>query len=151
MRAPRLRAVFSSKNTRNTNMTDTCTLPHHADHAHQHGANCGHTAIKHDGHVDYLHAVSYTHLDVYKRQTSPTPNIFPPKKKTAIPSRGRTSPSKARRKASRSTTPSPSTCTASSRTKAPSNRRKSPSTTPVSYTHLVSRIQPICWKGNSAK
>lgn len=24
-------------------------------HAHQHGANCGHTAVTHDGHTDYLH------------------------------------------------------------------------------------------------
>lgn len=31
------------------------TCQAHADHAHQHGANCGHTAIKHDDHVDYLH------------------------------------------------------------------------------------------------
>jgi len=27
----------------------------HTDHAHVHGADCGHTAIKHDDHVDYLH------------------------------------------------------------------------------------------------
>src|SRR5438477_55743 len=27
----------------------------HADHAHRHGPGCGHTAVKHDGHVDYLH------------------------------------------------------------------------------------------------
>lgn len=25
-----------------------------AGQAHQHGPNCGHTAIRHDGHVDYL-------------------------------------------------------------------------------------------------
>lgn len=31
------------------------TCQAHADHAHQHGANCGHTAIKHEDHVDYLH------------------------------------------------------------------------------------------------
>ena len=31
----------------------TCTEAHHLDHAHQHGPNCGHTAIRHDGHVDY--------------------------------------------------------------------------------------------------
>src|SRR5690349_1791721 len=24
-------------------------------HNHQHGAGCGHTAVKHDDHVDYLH------------------------------------------------------------------------------------------------
>jgi hypothetical protein len=28
---------------------------HHADHTHQHGPGCGHTAVQHDGHTDYLH------------------------------------------------------------------------------------------------
>ena len=32
-----------------------CKLPHHAHHDHTHGPGCGHTAIRHDGHVDYLH------------------------------------------------------------------------------------------------
>jgi hypothetical protein len=32
-------------------MSDTV----HANHPHQHGSNCGHTAIEHQGHVDYLH------------------------------------------------------------------------------------------------
>lgn len=27
----------------------------HANHSHQHGPQCGHTAIEHGGHVDYLH------------------------------------------------------------------------------------------------
>ncbi len=27
----------------------------HENHPHQHGADCGHTAIQHDDHVDYLH------------------------------------------------------------------------------------------------
>lgn len=27
----------------------------HANHPHEHGPNCGHTAIDHEGHVDYLH------------------------------------------------------------------------------------------------
>lgn len=27
----------------------------HKGHDHQHGADCGHTGIKHQGHVDYLH------------------------------------------------------------------------------------------------
>lgn len=27
----------------------------HENHPHQHGQNCGHTAIEHDGHTDYLH------------------------------------------------------------------------------------------------
>ena len=33
----------------------TCTATHHANHDHQHGPNCGHTAVLHDGHTDYLH------------------------------------------------------------------------------------------------
>jgi hypothetical protein len=27
----------------------------HGAHEHVHGANCGHTRLRHDGHVDYLH------------------------------------------------------------------------------------------------
>lgn len=27
----------------------------HHDHSHQHGAACGHTAVQHGDHVDYLH------------------------------------------------------------------------------------------------
>ena len=27
----------------------------HANHTHKHGAGCGHMALKHDGHTDYLH------------------------------------------------------------------------------------------------
>ncbi len=27
----------------------------HENHPHKHGTNCGHTAIEHQGHVDYLH------------------------------------------------------------------------------------------------
>ena len=31
-------------------------MPHtHDDHTHQHEAGCGHTAVKHGDHVDYLH------------------------------------------------------------------------------------------------
>ena len=29
--------------------------PGKAGHQHQHGPGCGHTAIRHEGHVDYLH------------------------------------------------------------------------------------------------
>jgi hypothetical protein len=32
----------------------------HANHNHQHGENCGHVAIKHHDHVDYLHDGTYT-------------------------------------------------------------------------------------------
>lgn len=28
---------------------------HHGDHPHRHGPDCGHTAIRHGDHVDYLH------------------------------------------------------------------------------------------------
>jgi hypothetical protein len=32
------------------------TMPgHHEGHSHQHGPNCGHKAVRHNGHVDYLH------------------------------------------------------------------------------------------------
>jgi hypothetical protein len=30
-------------------------MPAHADHPHQHGPGCGHVAIRHGDHVDYLH------------------------------------------------------------------------------------------------
>lgn len=33
----------------------TCNAQHHPDHSHQHGSHCGHTAIKHGDHIDYLH------------------------------------------------------------------------------------------------
>jgi hypothetical protein len=32
-----------------------CTAPHHANHDHAHGPGCGHTAVRHGDHVDYLH------------------------------------------------------------------------------------------------
>ncbi|MFT4102860.1 MAG: hypothetical protein QM674_17860 [Burkholderiaceae bacterium] len=32
-----------------------CNLPHHDNHDHQHGPHCGHVAVKHGDHVDYLH------------------------------------------------------------------------------------------------
>lgn len=31
----------------------TCTV--HAEHTHVHGPDCGHEAVPHDDHVDYLH------------------------------------------------------------------------------------------------
>jgi len=32
------------------------STPHtHAEHEHQHGPGCGHTAVTHEGHTDYLH------------------------------------------------------------------------------------------------
>jgi hypothetical protein len=35
---------------------------HHANHDHEHGASCGHTAVKHAGHVDYLHDGHLHHM-----------------------------------------------------------------------------------------
>ncbi len=30
-------------------------MDHHHDHTHKHGKACGHTAVEHGDHVDYLH------------------------------------------------------------------------------------------------
>jgi hypothetical protein len=43
-------------------MSTPCNEPHHADHDHQHGPNCAHTAIKHGDHVDYLHDGHLHHM-----------------------------------------------------------------------------------------
>lgn len=32
-----------------------CNQPHHTDHQHRHGPNCGHVAVRHGDHIDYLH------------------------------------------------------------------------------------------------
>ena len=32
----------------------TCAEKHHPNHTHKHGPNCGHPAVRHDGHIDYL-------------------------------------------------------------------------------------------------
>ena len=32
-----------------------CSAQTHPDHAHRHGPGCGHPAIRHNDHVDYLH------------------------------------------------------------------------------------------------
>ena len=34
----------------------------HSDHPHKHGPNCGHKAVKHGNHVDYLHDGHYHHV-----------------------------------------------------------------------------------------
>ncbi|AWW75096.1 hypothetical protein CD351_11725 [Erythrobacter sp. KY5] len=50
----------------------------HADHSdHAHGADCGHDAIEHDGHVDYLHDMHLhhkhsDHVDEHKIAVSST-------------------------------------------------------------------------------
>jgi len=33
----------------------TCSAPNHPDHAHQDGPRCGHSAVRHGDHTDYLH------------------------------------------------------------------------------------------------
>ena len=33
----------------------TCSESHHANHAHTHRSGCGHTAVRHGDHIDYLH------------------------------------------------------------------------------------------------
>ena len=33
----------------------TCSESRHANHAHTHRSGCGHTAVRHGDHVDYLH------------------------------------------------------------------------------------------------
>ena len=33
----------------------TCSNPKHDHHTHKHGPGCGHVAVKHGDHVDYLH------------------------------------------------------------------------------------------------
>lgn len=44
------------------------TAPEHKGHAdHTHGPGCGHTAIKHDDHTDYLHNGDLHHLDPSKK------------------------------------------------------------------------------------
>ncbi|WP_374228578.1 hypothetical protein [Streptomyces sp. ET3-23] len=33
----------------------TSTHTSHANHTHQHGAGCGHVAVPHGNHMDYIH------------------------------------------------------------------------------------------------
>ncbi len=40
----------------------SATQSTHPGHTHQHGTGCGHTAVKHDGHVDYLHDGCLHHM-----------------------------------------------------------------------------------------
>ena len=43
----------------------------HADHDHKHGPSCGHTAVKHGDHTDYLHDghLHHPHGDHYDEHT----------------------------------------------------------------------------------
>ena len=52
----------------NTKVVDSQVCPIHADHAHEHGKECGHVAVEHGDHVDYehdghLHRVHGKHVD----------------------------------------------------------------------------------------
>lgn len=47
----------------------------HEEHSHIHGPSCGHTAVKHESHTDYLHDghlhhVHESHVDEHKVSTS---------------------------------------------------------------------------------
>ena len=47
----------------------------HNDHPHQHGKDCGHTAVLHNGHTDYvhdghLHSLHEGHVDEHKLNIS---------------------------------------------------------------------------------
>ena len=49
----------------------------HENHSHKHGANCGHTAVKHNGHIDYLHdghlhSLHEDHIDEHQIEISAT-------------------------------------------------------------------------------
>lgn len=39
-----------------------CSDPKHADHPHKHGPNCGHIAVRHGSHVDYVHDGHLHHM-----------------------------------------------------------------------------------------
>jgi hypothetical protein len=40
----------------------SCSQQQHSNHAHQHGPNCGHTAVRHEDHIDYLHDGHLHHM-----------------------------------------------------------------------------------------
>lgn len=40
----------------------TCSNAHHSNHTHQHGPGCGHKAVRHGDHVDYLHDGHLHHM-----------------------------------------------------------------------------------------
>lgn len=56
-RAGRAQVFFSSAHFTISNMTE------HLHHTHRHGQGCGHTAVVHNGHVDYLHDGHLHHQD----------------------------------------------------------------------------------------
>jgi len=43
--------TYEYKHSKEADM-GSCNI--HKDHPHEHGPNCGHTAIEYDGHIDYL-------------------------------------------------------------------------------------------------
>lgn len=42
------------------------SYPIHEGHSHAHGQDCGHTAIRHNGHTDYLHDGCLHHPEVQR-------------------------------------------------------------------------------------
>lgn len=53
-------------------MTDTDTQAEHTVTEHEHGADCGHEAVAHEGHTDYLHGLHHhaQHGDHYDEHES---------------------------------------------------------------------------------
>ena len=45
--------MTDTKTARNNSVNDPCNI--HSHHEHQHGDGCGHKAVKHGDHVDYIH------------------------------------------------------------------------------------------------
>ena len=43
----------NTKTNRKNAVSDSCNIQAH--HEHQHGETCGHKAIKHGDHIDYVH------------------------------------------------------------------------------------------------
>ena len=51
-------------------MMSACSETRHSNHPHKHGSGCGHTAVKHDAHVDYLHDGHLHHVCMAITSTS---------------------------------------------------------------------------------
>ena len=72
----------------------TCKEPHHANHSHQHGPDCGHTAVTHGDHVDYLHDGHLHHMhgatsrSTRSRSTAKNPDGCTPEHVAAGPRTG---------------------------------------------------------------
>jgi hypothetical protein len=63
--------VAGTPRRRQRRLMSTDVHSEHADHDHQHGADCGHEAVQHGDHVDYIHdshrhAVHDDHYDEHE-------------------------------------------------------------------------------------